>query len=871
MMTIAAEVQARVQASFHGRYTIDREIGAGGMGLVFLATDIRHNRRVAIKVLRPDLMGSVKSSRFLSEIMTVARFTHPGIVPIHDSGEADGLLYYVMPYMEEGSLRDLLDREGQLPLDRAVAIASEVGQAMAYAHDLGVVHADLKPANILLEGGRPVVSDFGVAVALGGEGSRKSGSGVAIGTAAYMSPEQGTGRDPIDGRTDLHALGCILFEMIAGEPPVRGPSPQAIIARKSSGRVPPLRVIRPKVPRNIDRAVARALEPLPVDRFETIERFVEAVSTPRTRPRHRSILLAVAGMTAALATVALLGRSSIPIDPRLVVVDEFVNRTGDTDLDGIGIFVADWITHGLQATRLASVMPTPSALKASRFAKRQAVEEEGADPLALLARETGAGVIVSGSYYKEGDRLTFSVQLSDAAVSPWQFLLRTGVEVRLRAALDPVVVHQDSAHAVMEQVRARVMGALALADGRTDFTAPELFRIPPTYEAYHHFSAGMDAYIANDLPRAVEAFRDAFERDTTFVVALLHAALNASNLQQWAVEDSLLRTVEKSVDRLSPYHRLWLQYRQALLAADRPLALRTIRALSAEAPRTKATYNLAVEAWENGNLEEAEEALRSLTPEIGPVRDFLPYWGALATVLHLRGKYREALVASRRAIDAHPGMWWPVGWELGAMAALGQVENVLERAETMVGGRLDEMGRSPAEALREAAEELHAHGYADAARSVWMAALRWYRSVGRVSLGFQDRFGWAHTLYALGEYSEAGDLIEDLVAESPLEVRVLGLRATTAARQGDSTTAREVMDRLAANDLPFQFGSPVFQAAMVAAVLGDTASAFRSLRQARSEGRAYGHWVRREIDFEGLRELSTFKELTRPVPLGRDR
>ena len=243
-----------------GRYTLERELGRGGTATVFLATDARHRRRVAVKILRPDVAAALGRERFLREIEIAARLSHPHILPLHDSGESDGLVFYVMPYVEGESLRDRIRREGPLPLDDALRITGEVAGALAHAHRSGVVHRDVKPANILLHAGHAVVADFGIARALReATGEEITTSGMVVGTPAYLSPEQAT-HGQVDVRTDIYALGCVLHEMLAGEAPFTGRSPQAVVASHLHRRPPPLGALRASVPPVVEAAVLRALK-----------------------------------------------------------------------------------------------------------------------------------------------------------------------------------------------------------------------------------------------------------------------------------------------------------------------------------------------------------------------------------------------------------------------------------------------------------------------------------------------------------------------------------------------------------------------------------------------------------------------------------
>src|SRR6478752_1949829 len=241
--------------SLSNRYAVERELGRGGMATVYLAHDLKHDRKVAVKVLRPELAAVLGAERFLAEIRVTANLQHPNLLPLFDSGEADGLLFYVMPYVDGESLRVRLDREKQLPVDEAVRLAVAVASALDYAHRHGVIHRDLKPENILLHEGQPLVADFGIALAVSNAGGNLiTQTGLSLGTPQYMSPEQATGDRLIDGRTDVYSLGAVLYEMLAGEPPVTGPSAQAMIAKLMTERPVHLRVVRSSVPEAVDAA-----------------------------------------------------------------------------------------------------------------------------------------------------------------------------------------------------------------------------------------------------------------------------------------------------------------------------------------------------------------------------------------------------------------------------------------------------------------------------------------------------------------------------------------------------------------------------------------------------------------------------------------
>ena len=326
----------RLSTALAERYRIERELGQGGMATVYLAHDVRHDRKVALKVLRPELAAVIGAERFLHEIKTTANLQHPHILPLHDSGEVDGTVFYVMPYVEGESLRDRLARETQLPVDEAVHLTCEVASALDYAHRKGVVHRDIKPENILLHDGRAVVADFGIALAVSRSdgGTRMTETGMSLGTPHYMSPEQAMGEREITAKSDVYALGCVLYEMLTGEPPFTGPTAQAIVARVMTEEPRSLTLQRRTIPPHVEAAVHRALAKLPADRFSSAAQFADALTNPAFAPTavsavpggrsavplfRRPALTAVALATVALVGGVVAGRASAPAPPKTLV------------------------------------------------------------------------------------------------------------------------------------------------------------------------------------------------------------------------------------------------------------------------------------------------------------------------------------------------------------------------------------------------------------------------------------------------------------------------------------------------------------------------------------------------------------------------
>src|SRR5687767_11505451 len=271
----------RLSRALAASYRIDREIGAGGMATVYVAQDVRHDRKVAIKVLHPELSAVIGADRFLAEIKTTAALQHPHILPLFDSGTADGLLFYVMPFVDGETLRTKLAREKQLPISDAVRITREVANALDYAHRRGVIHRDIKPENILLHEGQALVADFGIALAVqSAGGQRMTQTGLSLGTPQYMSPEQAMGEREIGARSDVYSLGAVAYEMLVGEPPFVGPTSQAVFAKVMTEDARPLIPQRRSVPPEVEAAVLRSLEKLPADRFGSAAEFASALERP---------------------------------------------------------------------------------------------------------------------------------------------------------------------------------------------------------------------------------------------------------------------------------------------------------------------------------------------------------------------------------------------------------------------------------------------------------------------------------------------------------------------------------------------------------------------------------------------------------------
>jgi serine/threonine-protein kinase len=364
------DIAARLNSVLADRYRLDQKIGEGGMATVFRAEDLRHHRRVAVKVLHTELAAMMGSERFLTEIRTTANLQHPQILPLYDSGEAGSLLYYVMPLIEGETLRDRLNHETQLPLADAVRIAKDVAGALDYAHRHGVIHRDIKPANIFLHEGQALIADFGIALAVtSAGGDRMTKSGFSLGTPEYMSPEQALGERAITAKTDVYALGCVLYEMLTGQPPYTGPTLQSIVGKALQGPPPKPSSLRPSIPPELDQLILSALVQLPADRLQSASAFHVALSDPgasisSTRP-HFKANVPVSWMWPAIAGVLSLVAAAGWIRSSMNTTPAYAGPKGCEKLDGVwrhadtSIASGTWITHN--GTSLEVIFPKGSS------------------------------------------------------------------------------------------------------------------------------------------------------------------------------------------------------------------------------------------------------------------------------------------------------------------------------------------------------------------------------------------------------------------------------------------------------------------------------------------------------------------------------
>ena len=667
-----SDLSQRLQDALADRYRIERELGRGGMATVYLAEDLKHHRRVAIKVLDPEVAAAIGPERFLREIQTVAGLTHPHILPLHDSGVADGLLFYVMPFVEGESLRDRLTREKQLPVEDALRIAREVADALSYAHSHRVVHRDIKPENILLQSGHAVVADFGIARAVAAAGGAAlTGTGIAVGTPAYMSPEQASGSRDLDGRSDLYSLGCVLYEMLAGVPPFAGATAESLAHQHLNLAPRPITELRPTVPAAVAATLQRALAKAPADRFNPVGQFGEALgtvgsvavaaaATGGTRPRaRRGLMLLGAGVVviAALAGALLLrGHRAMPPAapppaPAHGRTEIAVLPLQNLSAGGPHAYFAGGL-HEELLTQLAKV----ASLKV--ISRTSVMGYEGTKkPLKQIAAELGVGSIVEGSVQVEGQRLRVNVQLIDAATDEHLWAERYD-----RTLDDAFAIQSDVAQQIVKAVGA----ALSTGERQAIVEAPtknaEAYRLYLQGEEYRHRPGGLRV----DLESAQSLYERAVALDPAF--ALAHAELSVIHQSMfWFGYDLSAGRARRMRAEAELALRLAPQLPQAHIAMSRALSMAWEFARAADECRLalKKLPNDA-EMWVEygsrqrhlGNWSAVDSAYQRAS-ELDP-RNANTQADLGAGTLQFTRRYPDALRAYERAIALAPDFESPV-------------------------------------------------------------------------------------------------------------------------------------------------------------------------------------------------------------------
>ncbi len=684
------EIFSRLTAALADRYRIERELGAGGMAIVYVAEDLKHHRQVAVKVLRPELATAIGPDRFLREIEIAAGLHHPHILPLYDSGEADDFLFYVMPLAEGESLRDRLNRERQLPLDEAIQIAREVADALSYAHSHDVIHRDIKPENILLESGHAMVTDFGIARAVSAAGGdRLTETGLSVGTPTYMSPEQAGASGGIDGRSDLYSLGCTLYEMLTGQPPFTGPTVESIVHQQLAVEPRKVTEIRPAVPDWLAAVLQRALAKNPADRYSDTAAFGAALAprpatttvpvTPSRGRLPRLAWLGVAGAVVLGGSLLVLGRGddvATPTAPTFERTAIAVLPLQNLTPDGPHAYFAGGL-HDELLTQLSKV----SALTV--ISRTSVAGYSGPDmpPLRQIARELGVGSVVEGSVQVLDGRLRVNVQLIDAATDAHVWANRYD-----RTLDDAFAIQSD----IAQQIVTAVNAVLSSDEQQELATVPTV-----NAEAYRLYLQGREyetrpGFQRQNLEIAQRFYERAIALDPDFALArallsTVHGVMFFFGYDPTAARARRQREEAEEALRLAPD----LPQAHAAMGLvhywgrrDYPKALEEVRIALESAPNDSwLWYFLGALNRRLGNWDEVEAAYEKATALNPRDADLFRDLGG-NTFHHLR-RYADAVRALDRALSVAPDYyeadvaraWTYVDW----LGALDSVRSVLRR------------------------------------------------------------------------------------------------------------------------------------------------------------------------------------------------
>jgi len=680
-----ADSLALLKVALADRYAIERELGRGGMATVYLAHELKHERRVALKVLHPELAATIGPSRFLQEIRVTSRLQHPHILPVFDSGESSGQLWYTMPFVEGESLRQRLTREKQLPVAQALRMTEDVAAALVYAHGQGVIHRDIKPENILLKGEQAVVADFGIARAIDAAGGGLlTETGLALGTPAYMSPEQAAGERGVDGRSDTYSLACVLYEMLAGEPPFTGATAQVILARHSLDPVPSLRTARRTVPAGMEQAIVRALAKVPADRYASAAEFTAALgastaaaASGTASPRRRATRLAIGGGLALGVTLLLLGGLNVwglrhrkpgpaaPVRVQSLAVLPLENLSNDS------IQLADGMTE--------AVITDLGRISALRVISRTAVMRyKGTTKSAQeIARALGVDAVLEGGVQRAGDSLRVDLRLI-SAVSGYQLWAQRFDEA------------MEKRFAVEDAISRSLVSALKLSVTSSE---ERQLRTPPTTnaEAYDYFLRGKIHARTETLGEdsvAIELFKHAVALDPRFAAAYAELAHAYGLRILWFVPGDLdafekgLVAVEQAL-RLDPdlaeahYARAWLLATPAGHWALEQAIQEFRRAIELNPNFADAHDWLGVMYWHIGLLEKAADEFRKVLA--GDPGNRLAQ-SRMGQVLVYEGKYEEGLRIIRQVPREFnpPLVTYFLGWTLLLSGRTAEASSVIE-------------------------------------------------------------------------------------------------------------------------------------------------------------------------------------------------
>jgi len=857
-------------STFAGRYQVIEELGKGGMGRVYKVLDSEVKEKVALKILKPEIAADEETiERFRNELRFARKISHKNVCRMYDLSREQGTQFITMEYVEGENLKSLMRRMGQFSVGKAVSVARQASEGLAQAHQLGVVHRDLKPQNIMIDNeGNVRIMDFGIARSLKGKGI--TDARVMIGTPEYMSPEQVDGAEA-DGRADIYALGIVLYEMLTGKVPFEGDTALSVALKQKTEIPHDPRELNPQIPETLGALILRCLEKDKAERYQNVEDLISDLGkielglTPTSgilrpaslaRPKRKKIITAaVAGLivlAVAVAAFLVFKSGRLDVNPKRVVVAPFENKTGDPSLDSIGSWASDSISQGISQAAEIEVVPGMAAQESFRIVERESGKLQGMKKFRELARETKAGIVVSGSYYLQGDNLQFQANITD---------VKKG---KLLYALPSVTGQKDSPNEAIKTLQQRTMGAFATYYAIQ--TGGFVSISPPIFEAYQEYLRGIELF-GKYYSQALKHLSKAVELDPAFLLPKVIMSTAYSNLGNYERAKEILEELNQRRTQLDPFTRLSLDARMASLRGQHEEALRYYRQSANLAPNMGTTIYL-IGLYEL-RLNRPHKTVQEFSMFDETNRE-ISRWGSggwlfdiWAEAYHMLGNFKKELDIARKGAKYYPEDVRFLAVKARSYAAQGKIDKVREAIEKSL--TTSSPAWTPADIMVEGAIELRAHRHKEESIKIAGEAVEWYKGrPAEEATKEERRYYLALALYLAERWGEGQAIFEALLVEKPDNIDYKGYLGVIAARLGDREKALRISDELKALTKPYLFGDHTYCRACIASLLGEKEQAVALLRESFAQGRQYGVYLHREMDFEPLRDYPPFRDLVKP-------